>query len=344
MNPNRNETRQIDFLWNLGWCAPQEDGKLYDQDVIWAIKGWFKCTDPDNCKTVGILKWSPTEIKPDKLTFYFNHGRFVSHLFLASLLASNFVEGIKLSDNLPAILWLALLPCDSFVASSLPQHDLTCLPLSFLPQCKSTYLLLSFLMMQYVSHLISFDHVIHLPLPLQFCDSFAASSLTIQLICCFLSYDDATPLLLFLIWWYNPFAALSHLTIQLVCHFLSFNNPCYFLSFDNEPHLLFLSFNDVTHLPLPLIWWHNLLATFMQLIYCLFYFHDVTYSFMTWLIYHLLFDNATHLPLCLPRRNSFTAYSLTMLLIFHLLFLLTLIQQCDSFATSSAMTIWLICC
>jgi len=219
--------------WNLGWC-PREDGKLYNQDAIWNFKG-SKCADPDNCKTVvGILKRISNKNETRQIDFYFNHGRFVSHLFLASLLASNFVEGIKHSDHLPAILWLALLPCDSFVASSLPQHDLTCLPLSLLPQCKSTYLLLSFLMMQYVSHLISFDHVIHLPLPLQFCDSFAASSLMMNsfatfplmmwLICSFL-FDNSTYLLLSLIWWCNPFAAFSHMMMQPICCSLSFDNP-----------------------------------------------------------------------------------------------------------------------
>jgi len=32
--------------WKQGWCAPQEDGKLYNQDAVWIFKGFKSACCP----------------------------------------------------------------------------------------------------------------------------------------------------------------------------------------------------------------------------------------------------------------------------------------------------------
>jgi len=129
------------------------------------------------------------------------------------------------------------------------------------------------------------------------------------------------------------FATSSHLMIWLICHFLSFN--------------------DVTHLFLPLIQWHDLFATssqsMMWLICCFLSFDNVAYllcslffllfnsfaissCFATWLICQFLsFNNMTHLPLFFS--CSIMQLCLTCFLLIH---------TCSKWLHLTLM-IWLVC-
>jgi len=174
--------------------------------------------------------------------------------------------------------------------------DTTLLPLTITPPCHS-FDTLSHSTKQLVCQLLSLHNVTCLLLILtQQCNSFVIYSHSTDLFATFslLSYH-----------WFNSFATSSHSTTQIICHLLSIynNNPKFLYSNRLDYRFLLLDYPII--LPIPLIQWQNLFATYiMQSVLHSYYFSNCYES--------IGMNQSSNIPKIFPHCNIlFTFLSLS---------------------------------